>query len=790
MSKKHLKSNLAKASPESQQDVLIRQGKMAFNRRDYSQAIAIWENARAIGASEKQERITRAVAEAHFRLGQLHLPKSSETAIRYLTYAAMFCERDALYAYHVGLALHRQHKPAEALVWYQRTLHRDPQFKRAALPMAIALIETGQDAVASPAWALLDEIQRAYCRREAGADSLSKGLKLFELGDWQAAKTLLLKAQTEPYPPMALGLMNVYLGLIAQRENQPGQALEAWRKALDAGLQTDALLYNLLLAYTLKAEAALAAHQLGEAAAFSARGLEIAPENPRLIELRAQAGLQLGYAAATAGDWQTALKLWEPLPDLSGPNARGLAANRAIAFERTGALVKAAEAWRDFVRRRSRKEDSETYMSPLQVARLWMRISALYLKAGQPDDAIQTLQNALKYQPDDPEVSLVLAKTLADVERYEAAHKQLERTLQANPKHIETLVFKAEFVESGVGSRYGLLGGLDRIPLMGMPRGMSEWETVLATGDETYAPVAREHLVDLYGDYIQGQKFWDSKNASKIAQELVEKMPDAHFLRALYVDTLLISGKGQKPNRKNLELARQQIALIDLSDLDALHHLIDVWHTVENHPEAVGLLELANAKQPLDAQFYIGIANCALEREQTSIALGYYEEAIRRAPDPQTKGVVVIDIALQLITNGQSAVALRYVTDLQKEMPNFGLVYVPLAMLEMEKGNQKRAKDHVHRAERWAKKEKHPEFLEFIRYLKAAISGALPPGMGPADFLSGDVEAEDFEDEDELGPPGFFDVDEALDNQPNYAPESDSRRRRQNRQNRQKGSSS
>jgi tetratricopeptide (TPR) repeat protein len=743
-------------SKKSQSTSLINQGNIAFRRKDYDQAILRWQMARSQQAvpADKQADFMAALAEAYFRRGTQKLVQNSALAIDDFKEASRLKPDDGLYAYYVGLSQHRTHALAEAIQHYRQALEIDPTLTRAAYALGIALAESGENVTRDPVWSQLSAEQQAYLQHQPTDAPLSQALADMAKDHWDEAVASLEAALTSNSSALA----HYYQGVTQARNGDDAAALEQWQIAYNAGLATPHLINNLVLAYTLRAEAALADDQIDAALEHAEMGLIIDLTHTRLGDLQAHIRFARGYQAAEKGNWQKALQEWEGVENATGANARALAANIALAYEKVDENLKAAEAWREFARRRPRKEGSEGWLSRQQVARLWTRISNLYLKASLPEEAITTLQNALKYQPDDIELGLSLAHGYISVGRIEAAHNQLNRMLKAQPDHVETLVLKAELTEVAPENRW-------YSPFYSDLPGIAEWKAVLATGDESYVPIAKQHLKELYEEAFDEALEWGNPALAKQkAEAAFEVVPDAHILRALYLHVLLREKpRGKKAQTAHEATIREHADLIDLTDERALHQLIDTWHSVDRHAEAAATLDKANAARTLGPEFYIGIAGCALYREQDDIAHTYFDEVLKRAETGERLRWQA-RIGRTYAEQGDEDQAEAIWQQILKEDPDYGYAHHYLWVLHHRRQNQREAQKHLKKAQRWANEHHDNELKAEIGGMQSLFNNPLqglfsmlPPDLDPRqmppellEMMLGGILDDEFDDDDEF----------------------------------------
>ncbi|MBN1310062.1 MAG: tetratricopeptide repeat protein [Anaerolineae bacterium] len=646
-----------------------------------------------------KENIEKSLAEAYFRYGQHILFTETAKACELIQSAAQLRPEDPLYSYHAGLALHRYNKFEEAITWYREAMQRDPDYRRAYYPLALALAESGQDVSGDPVWNGLDEEQRTRLKELPGDDPVSQGLLSVSQGDWKKAEEMFTQGiQDQTMPPLARGLAHHYLGVTAiQQQNEQG-ALEHWQQARDCGLTTKANTHNLILLYLKRIEQALAAGNATEAASLITLYKESAPgAMPPDMEYTSQ--FTIGYNRALQGKWQEALEYWEPLKEIPGAQGRTAAANVAVAYEQLGELYEAAESWREFVRRRSKKESSDSWLPPEQVARLWSRIAVLYLQAGEPDEAAKTLQNALKYQPDDPTLLLAEAHCYIEQARYDAAENRVDKVLESSPQNGEALTLKATLAEI---KPFWLAFLDDTIP------GIEEWERVEQLDDETYAPIARQRLDELYEeDYKRKYSRGMDKAAAQAARKWLERDPQDQWRRARYVSSLIIAGK------KKSEI-EQEVDQIDLTNESALHQLIDACHIAEKDKEAKALIERADALNLLSPDFFTGVARCALRREQPQIAEAYIEEALRRAQDPEEIKHTKTNIGYIYMDNEREEQARACWESVLEEDRYFGPALQGVALFAAKEMEFKQARRYLTLAERWARENNDADLLASI----------------------------------------------------------------------------
>jgi tetratricopeptide (TPR) repeat protein len=688
----------------------------ALNDGNYDKAI-ISLNTSQIQKLIPEARREAALAEAYFRRALRYRERYPADALRDLKQAVGINPEDPLYAYHLGLVHHEQGDFPEAIEWYRKVYTLDPRFKRAALPLLLAMRANGAPMTAleaEDAWGTLNDEQRtlltgSFNDAEHGLPAALVAMQADNIEDAQRRFAEIIKNKRISDGHKAIA--HDYLGRIAARHDEKHEALTHWRKAYDLGRRDPVFVENMALLYVLELEVQITEGNYKEAHTLVEQVDTYDLEHPRLAEIKAHVMLKLGYDAALAGDWQRALGYWATV-DTGGITARAAAANLGLAYEEIEAYGRAADAWRDFVKRRGRKPGSADYLTPEQVGRLWSRISNLYMQNGQLDEAVNTLQTALKHDPDNIEMNLQLARRLAEADRTEAAHNQVDQVLEMAPNHVEALVLRAELWE--VAPRQGFYS-------WGRVFGIEQWKDVLNAGDESYASLARQQLQNLYFEKIAYQTQFFTTQAQETAEAALREFPDFHIIRVMYIRILY------RLNTER-EVIWEQIDQVDLTDEQALHRLIDTVHTYDAHDDAETILKRAEAQKTLSEDFYTGVAHCAIDREQFDIANHYYQQALERTTDDLSYNAVQVDHAWQYYNQKMYPEAIEILEKVLEKAPRFGPAHLGMAAaIYSNESNKVKAKRHLRKARSWAKQHNDRMLLEEIEDLMFFIENPMPP---------------------------------------------------------------
>jgi tetratricopeptide (TPR) repeat protein len=718
--------------------------KLAYKQGNYDKAILILQSGKdAIDQTQKNA----ALAELYFRRAHRHETTQPEQALQDFEKAARHQTDDALYAYHVGLAYHRREEPGNAIEWYRESLARDAAFERAYFPLAIALHENGDPVHEEDVWQKITAEQKAYVSDDhPPADTLQRGLKALQQEEFDNAEQLLTAVvdSDDHTPAYRQAIVYDYLGRLTLQRNPDDleQALVYWQQAYDSGLRSSALLDNLSLAYTLHIEALLAENRVADARKVAQKAIQYFPEHTRLQQIQSHLLLRAGYNAAVEANWQDAINHWTAVENAESEVARRLAANMALVYEKLENWEAAADSWREFARRRGRKEGASNWLSPAQVARLWSRTSNLYMRAGEEDQAITTLKTALKYDPDDLDMGVDLARRYAEADRPEAAHNQIDRTLKKHPDSAKALSFKAELSEIAPQG-WGFINH----------QAINAWKKVLETDDEGYVPVARQSLKNVYLEEYQRAVVWSFSVGTglSMAEEALELFPDFSEMRANYIGGLLQTGQP-------IPAIKEQLEKLDFNNTTALQYAISILYYFEENQLAEDTLQQADRQTTLTSEFYSGLSSIFIDREQYDLAATFFEKALQVADNDEERHQVLLAKASAYYDNDYSNEEARdIVKRVLKEDAHFGPAHLLSAMMNLDKGDFKEATWHLKKAEKWATKKDNRDLLAVVRQIRSMMENPpsfFPPGFDPS-MLPPGLDIEDFLNE--------IDMDEDFD---------------------------
>jgi len=713
VAKKKSRSQRARARARKSAANPVVRGQQAFHQGDYDAAIAAWKE--ALG-EKPSAPVTAALAEVHFRRGlvRFHRDGQRPAGLSDLAEAAKLVTNDPRYTYHLGLAHHHQGDLDAALPAYRLALKTDPSFARAAELAVLALLEQEQDPLPTAAWQTLPADRQAELRPlvglldgqppagragspPAGQARLWPALAAFQSGDGGARQVLLPIAQDGDEPAAARALAAYALGLDALRRERQEEALGHWEAARRLGLDAPTLRDNLHHLYHLQAEEAMAAGQWIDAADLGDAARSLAAGGRDLANLVLAAHFHAGYAEAQAGRWPQALTHWEKSREL-GENSRELLQNLALAYEKAGRFGEAADLWRQVVRRRPRKADAPTRQ---QVAVLWGHVAECYRRAGDVEEAVTTLRNAVKNDPDNTDLRLELVDALVADDREDAADNELGRILKKEPENVGALVRSARIAEMGWYTA----------------RAKPTWRQVLAL-DPNHLE-ARERLAELLereGDLLA--RTGKSGEALGRYHEALTYTPEEPYLYLACADCYLDQGDTQTA-RQQLDRAFAQ----QPDDLDVYHSAVDLCHVRDRSEDAEWVItraeELAGPGQPqgrLPAGFYLDLAQCCFKRRQTEIGDDYVQRA-ERAAEGDADGLVTVGV--YYLDRDQEGQATAFFDQALRLDPAHGWANYHVGASYAFAAEMREANRHWRQARRTARQTGDQELLEVVETIRS-----------------------------------------------------------------------
>lgn len=698
--------------PRQSGAALLQNGLQAFRRGDYDQAIEAWER---VGRQAPSQQPVSALAQVYFRRGLQHTYGRSpdpQAGLSDLEQAARLQPGDPCYAYHLGLAAQRLGDLNRAVHAYQVARKGEGEFaERAAYPLALALLQRGEDPTSAPVWSALSKAEQAMLRQAGafrrrpytlspGAPLLWQALAALDAGGREQALAALNGTVEGSSSPAELGMAHYYMGVLAARDGDWDGARRRWNAARAAGLTMPRLAGNMGELYHRLAEERLVEQDVEGALAAASEALRHKPDDKRLKELLSQAHQRLAHQAASAGQWPVALEHWEAADEAESGSFR-LAYNLALAYERAELFSAAGGKWREALRRRPRRDDHPDAISDGQVAQLWRRAAEAYSKAGEYDEAVHVYQQALKWAPEDLETRRALAEVLLANGRLQAAQNELEHILERDPDNVPALLRQGEAVAaSGSWWRW-------HSPT-------SYWERVLKLEPEN--PTARQLLADFYQDQADYNLSWRNYvDAAEMYQKALEYQPkNGRILAAL-------GGCHLRMNEKAVAQYYVEQALATApSDLSVYDQIIHAWLDVGNADQAWKVMARAEATvEAIPYEFYIAQAYCCIQRNG-DLARSWLERAVEKAPSGEPVFVKI----------GEMAIAV-HVWDIAREYLEravavgqlVGQAHLMLGVVAVQAGDYRTADRHWGEAEQIARREHDRGLLERVQNARLMFGG-------------------------------------------------------------------
>jgi tetratricopeptide (TPR) repeat protein len=510
-------------------------------------------------------------------------------------------------------------------------------------------------------------------------------------------------------------ILNYYRGVAAMRAGDREAARNAWLYAQGAGLASPALTENLTA--LLRDELVGLAQEGRWQEAVNLLDRLPDPGADRIVaETGSLAYYHLGYDAAQAGKWPLAAQHWRKANQLDAN--RYVSQNLALAEEALENWGNAAEAWREMVRRRPRKEGHPDYLTDAQVAALWNHAAECYGHTDLQAEVETCLRNAIKYAPDDTALRMRLADTLLDMQRDDAAETQLTEIVALEPQNVDALVRLGRLYE----------GRWDRDPV-------ATWRQVLAINPEH--PEAREALADDYVKMVSDLLPWGAHrfspaHAGKSDIEILEI-----GLQELPGHPRLLVALGIAHARaRQFKQAREYLLQAYRAAPQDVHNLNSVLHELL-HAEAGDAIEsLVPAVRQIPGllpAFWLGQASMALQCKLGEEWADFFiEEALKLAGQPwvdDTRAGLLLEafeMAYQAKSDTLTSLLEKRIRD---EVPASGAVqYIEAHRLHFETMDPRGAARVIREAIRAARKANDTGVLRRAEAVEPLLKG-FPQGI-------------------------------------------------------------
>ncbi len=685
-------------------------GLKAFNNEDYRKAIWEWEQL------PETFRPLSALAEAHFRVGVEEIAKPSPRSPiiqKHFEQAIEYQPNNLGYLYHLGLAKNRSGDINESIKIYRKIHAKKSAFSaRASYSLALALFEKNAlkkslleelDPKVAAIFSNIAEFNRRPYILPAEAPLLWHALISLNDGDFEQAKTMLKKVLSTKNLLMDKNLAHYYLGVIASHAKDWDTALKEWEEAYSGGLRAEKLETNLSEILHQEAEKLLLANNPKGALSVAIKTQKLKTnEDKTLNKLLVQIYQELGYQEAHNNQWRKALVHWKNALKLDGNSFR-LAYNLALAYEKDGDYLSAAESWREVLRRRPRKPNHPDALNNEQIALLWQRTGEAYRNAGQPEEMIKVFKQAIKRDKDNYDLRMALSQEYLDDGRTKAAQKELTRILKRNKNYIPALLLMGEVVFNS--ENWWIR---DSAP--------NYWEKILKQAPEHLQ--ARQALGEYYRDQAAIDYSWSRLNeAIESYQKALEYLPNHPHTLAMIAGCYI-----EDDDLENAEDYINKALKLAPKEEDVYGEIVGAWIEVENYERAWAFTNQAEkALGQVPTRFYLAHAEHLLKNVENEEAYRWVDRAIENAPPDEPALIMASEMAM----NHNSDFARHYLGKALKAKEREGEAYLLLGMLAHEEGEEKRRDKYWRQAERIARRRNDEELIERIEFTRFSAEGPI-----------------------------------------------------------------
>jgi len=675
------------------------------------------------------EQAQRILEEIHFRNAVNN--QDLQKKLTDLTVTLKASPKDNRLHFHRGIALLQTGKAAEALKEFDLIAKTEPEreglayFRQLACLASKKTLGKAQNLSAAEAntLKLIKEFQKRPSEKVAGTipempllgnpEMWNMLLKMRHNKKFTPTEQLKELATTDTPKPVS-AILQYYQGIAAMREDNLNAARDLWQKALSKGVATKWSQKNLGLCIRQEFLDLVEAKRWDEIV-NKFRRLPSTLNDKTLNQIVSLTFFHLGYAQAEKNKWKQAIKHWTEAAQKA--NNQYLAQNMALAREQLGQWARAADAWREMLRRKPRKQDHPDYLTDKQVATVWEHVVVCYLNAHMEEDAIDCLYKAVEYDSGNLTlrfklVSMLMAEGYGDTE---AAAGELKNILKVDPNNIEALTQLAHIYQDW---EYDTIHLWKKIVEL-------EPENTEARGELAQSYIKKVMPEDKPGGFFGRRSPY--KQQLEVLQEGLEVLPDhPDLVAALGIVHTRAKKKKQAKEQflRVYQLAPQDTHLVSL----VLQNLIRLK---ENKPIEEMIPEIRTIPGLLPG-FWVDQGTAALHHP--SWARRFFDEALEQLnyTDKTTKAGVLVDIYL-CIPPGRQHQAFRdtYMQKIKQEVPQSGaLEYLEGYTLFSQTHNIKKARRLIQKAKKLAAAAKDTGVLQHIEVVENLLS------TSPVDFIN------------------------------------------------------
>ncbi len=511
-----------------------------------------------------------------------------------------------------------------------------------------------------------------------------------------------------------VAITNYYVGVAALHDGDTNTAQGAWLKARAAGLATPWFNDNFFALQRLLVIDLATHERWTDIVAIADDVGEVDQMDKILAESFALAYNHIGNESARQGLWAKAADHWEKAFDHAGD--RQIAQNLALAKEALQDWGQAAEAWRDMIRRRPRKQSHTEYLDDNQVAALWHHTATCYQRAEQLEEAITCLKHASKYAGDDIDIRLELVDSLLYNDQYEAAENELERVLTLEPDHIEALKRRAMLLMAW--------GGWPQ-------EAITIWKRILALAPDDVE--AQEGLADAHINMADFSSRMPESQRISYLETALEDLPGHPSVSIKLAMAYRYDGQSEKA----VEVMRQSFYAHPLDSRAAGSILHELLHIDDDEDVVEEIILQIHKIDSLLPGFWFEQINQILycELEEYWIER-FVDEAIALTERPYvryTQASILAEVCEIFYEQDEIDHILRFRDRLRIEAPQSGAVEFVEARLAEEKQDFRKAQRLLKTARRLARRTGDPELVRLIE--ECRVGYELDSSNMPDDLL-------------------------------------------------------